>query len=72
LALLKLTTFTNQTLIYYEKNLFDCCNSASMKSFSQGSPDYGAGMKFNLNEDRNTRGLLLGTKFGFVLVNQEL
>jgi hypothetical protein len=22
-----------------------------MKGFSQGSPDYGAGMKFNLNED---------------------
>jgi hypothetical protein len=68
LALLKLTTFTNQTLIYYEKNLFDCCNSASIyeKLFTR-LPDYGAGMKFNLNEDRNTRGLLLGTKFGFVL-----
>jgi hypothetical protein len=23
----------------------------SLKGFSQGSPDYGAGMKFNLNQD---------------------
>jgi hypothetical protein len=51
------------------KNLFDCCNSASIyESFSQGSPITGAGMKFNLNEDgsKYTR-FLLGTKFGFVL-----
>jgi hypothetical protein len=39
LALLKLTTFTNQTLIYYEKTyLIAAILLLSMKSFSQGSP----------------------------------
>jgi hypothetical protein len=34
-----------------KKNFFDCCNAASISlRLSQGS-DYGAGMKFNLNED---------------------
>jgi hypothetical protein len=51
MALLKLTTFT-KLLIYYEKTyLIAAILLLSMKSFSQGSPDYGAGMKFNLNED---------------------
>jgi hypothetical protein len=34
-----------------KKSLFDCSSHASiLKGFSQGSPDYGAGMKFNEDE----------------------
>jgi hypothetical protein len=40
----------------------------SLKGFSQGSTDYGAGLKFNLNEDGSKfMRELHGTKSGFVL-----
>jgi hypothetical protein len=49
---IKTNHFTNQNLIYYEKNFFDCSYAAiQFKRLFSGLPDYGAGMKFNLNED---------------------
>jgi hypothetical protein len=52
LAALKLTVLLTKNLIYYEKNFFDCSYAAiQFKRLFSGLPDYGAGMKFNLNED---------------------
>jgi hypothetical protein len=42
----------------------------SIKAFHKAL-DYGAGMKFNLNEDGSKYMRLLGTKFGFVLPRTE-
>jgi hypothetical protein len=51
LAALKLTVLLTKNLIYYEKiSLIAVMLLFSLKGFS-GLPDYGAGMKFNLNED---------------------
>jgi hypothetical protein len=71
LALLKLTTFTNQ-LLFIMKTYLIAAASASMKSFSEAG--LRAGMKFNLNEDGSKYAVWLGTKFGFrsSQMNQEL
>jgi hypothetical protein len=50
LAALKLTVLLTKNLIYYEKISLIAAIAIQFKRLSQGS-DYGAGMKFNLNED---------------------
>jgi hypothetical protein len=64
LAALKLTILLTKNLIYYEKNFFDCSHAAiQFKGFSQLS-DYGAGMKFNLNEDGSKYLRVISHRYG--------
>jgi hypothetical protein len=63
---IKTNHFTNQKFNLLWKNFFDCSYAAiQFKRLFSGLPDYGAGMKFNLNEMvPSTLGWYPGHRYG--------